>query len=261
MKALNSFVKSVVSRLGYDIHRRGNINGKSGQSGIQEREWVQELVNSNYWWHTITLPYGIKTPGRVPESTQAWISQLIPMDLKGQTVLDVGAWDGYYSFLAETRGASSILAIDNDQNGKHGNALLTARALLRSRVEYAVLDVENLEQLHRRFDTVFFFGVYYHLKNPFLAFEALARVTNRVLLLEGHFVEADEQPMMRFYPGAELVGDPTNWWGANEPCLVQMLKASGFQAVEVVGKSSMVAGQDVRNPSEIGGRILIKATK
>jgi tRNA (mo5U34)-methyltransferase len=261
MKGLNSLIKSIFKSLGFEVHRLGSNATEPCKPDLQERQRVQALVDSHFWWHTITLPQGIKTPGKVPESTQAWIAQMIPSDLTGQAVLDVGAWDGYYSFLAENRGAASVLAIDNDQNGRHSNAFITARELLHSRVEYAIMDVANIEQLHRSFDTVFFFGVYYHLKNPFLVMEALARVTERVLLLEGHFIEADGQPLMRFYPGAELAGDATNWWGANEPCLVQMLKASGFRSVEVVDKSGLAPGLDVRNPAEVGGRILIRAKK
>jgi tRNA (mo5U34)-methyltransferase len=256
-----SLVKSAFNGLGYDIHRQGSDAGEHGKPGLTADERVKQAVAAQFWWHTISLPGDIKTPGKVPESTQDWIAQLIPSHLSGRSVLDVGAWDGYYSFLAERRGAASVLAIDNDQNGRHSGAFITARKLLHSGVEYAVMDVENIEQMHRHFDTVFFFGVYYHLKNPLSVLEALARVTERVLLLEGHFIEDDGQPMMRFYPGAELAGDPTNWWGANEACLVQMLKASGFARVEVVAKSGLAPGLDARNPAEVGGRILIRAYK
>src|SRR5258706_14494121 len=36
----------------------------------------------------------------------------IPADLSGKTVLDVGAWDGFFSFEFERRGAKRVLAID-----------------------------------------------------------------------------------------------------------------------------------------------------
>jgi hypothetical protein len=37
---------------------------------------------------------------------------------------------------------------------------------------------------------------------------------------------------MRFYPGAELNGDPTNWWGPNCAALEVMLRDVGFQRIE-----------------------------
>src|SRR5215210_1776907 len=36
----------------------------------------------------------------------------IPGDLSGKSVLDIGAWDGYFSFEFERRGAERVLAID-----------------------------------------------------------------------------------------------------------------------------------------------------
>src|SRR4051812_2971451 len=40
---------------------------------------------------------------------------VIPQDLTGARVLDVGAFDGFYAFLAERRGAARVVAVDNDQ--------------------------------------------------------------------------------------------------------------------------------------------------
>ena len=33
----------------------------------------------------------------------------------GRSVLDIGAFDGFYSFLAEARGARRVVAVDNEQ--------------------------------------------------------------------------------------------------------------------------------------------------
>ena len=35
-------------------------------------------------------------------------------------------------------------------------------------------------------------------------------------------------PVMKFYPNKELAGDPTNWWGPNNTCVIQMLQSLGF---------------------------------
>src|SRR5437867_1212065 len=44
----------------------------------------------------------------------------IPDDLHGQTVLDIGAWDGFFSFECERRGAARVLAIDTYAWDHHG---------------------------------------------------------------------------------------------------------------------------------------------
>ena len=37
----------------------------------------------------------------------------LPGSLAGQSVLDIGAWDGFFSFEAERRGASRVVAADH----------------------------------------------------------------------------------------------------------------------------------------------------
>jgi len=54
-------------------------------------------------------------------------------------VLDIGAWDGWFSFEMERRGAE-VLAIDNWDNPRFHEA----RRLLNSRVEYRQMDVFDL---------------------------------------------------------------------------------------------------------------------
>src|ERR1700680_2181300 len=41
------------------------------------------------------------------------MSRTVVPDFAGKTVLDIGAWDGYYSFLAERGGASRVVALDH----------------------------------------------------------------------------------------------------------------------------------------------------
>jgi hypothetical protein len=44
---------------------------------------------------------------------------------------------------------------------------------------------------------------------------------------------------MAFYPADELEGDETNWWGPNAPAVVEMLRAVGFERIEVVTRNSL----------------------
>jgi tRNA (mo5U34)-methyltransferase len=75
-----------------------------------ERETLIEKVKSiPYWYHKIELPYGIVTPGWAPISNQAY---KIPDKLTGKRILDIGAWDGYWTFETLRRGAREVVAID-----------------------------------------------------------------------------------------------------------------------------------------------------
>src|SRR3954453_10372067 len=72
---------------------------------------LRREVGEHDWFHTIDLGHGIVTPGRDESARKLdWIK--LPTDLTGRSVLDIGAWDGFFSFEAERRGAE-VLAIDS----------------------------------------------------------------------------------------------------------------------------------------------------
>src|SRR5437588_3210367 len=64
-----------------------------------------------FWFHTFALNrgLGLYTPGAARDHGYRLAS--IPDSFAGLRVLDVGAFDGFYSFLAEARGAKRVLAM------------------------------------------------------------------------------------------------------------------------------------------------------
>ena len=186
---------------------------------------------------------GIITPGIAQEHFV--LSMLgIPEDLSGMTVLDVGCWDGFFSFECERRGAKRVVATDIWETlGR--DAFDFARAELGSAVEPLECSVYDLpDVLDQRFDLVLFLGVLYHLRHPLLAIEKVAEVTapGGLVILESA-VDAEslmDRPLMAFYPGDELNHDPTNWWTPNVPALASMLGVSGF--TDVVSRVQLYGG-------------------
>ena len=166
----------------------------------------------------------------------------IPDDLTGMTVLDVGAWDGFFSFEAERRGAERVLAVDSfswDGGGwgsRDGFDL--AREALGSRVEYETVEVLDLSpETVGVFDLVLFLGVLYHMRHPLLALERIASVTRKQLILETHVdLIGLRRPAAAFYPGEELNTDASNWWGPNPAAIEGMLRTVGFTSVDVIQK-------------------------
>ena len=80
-----------------------------------------------------------------------------------------------------------------------------------------------------RFDVVLFCGVLYHLRDMLAGLTAAASVADRMLIVETHMDAADiHRPAAVFYPGAELNGDASNWWGPNQLCVEAMLSVLGF---------------------------------
>ncbi len=188
------------------------------------------------WFHSIDLGGGVVTNGIVDTAYRLALLDL-PASLEGLSVLDIGAWDGFFSFECERRGASRVVAADH--YSWHGPgwgtkaAFQLAREALGSRVEDVDIDVMDLSpERVGTFDVVLFLGVLYHLRHPLLALERVASVTGNLLILETVVdMVGIRRPAMAFYPDRELNGDPTNWWGPNVPAVRGMLTSVGFQQV------------------------------
>jgi tRNA (mo5U34)-methyltransferase len=201
------------------------------------REELAAAVAAVRWFHRIDLGNGLVTPG-VDDSPRKLAEIRMPSDLAGKSVLDIGAYDGFFSFEAERRGAARVLAVDNwDQpECSPKGAFELARRALRSRVEDRNADIQSLDPRDvGTFDLVLFMGVLYHLHHPLLGLERVAALAGDMLILETHVDLLDlTRPAMVFYPGTELAGDPTNWWGPNAAAVIAMLRTVGFARVEIV---------------------------
>ena len=202
----------------------------------------QAKADALRWYHTIDLGDGVVTKG-IDNSPERLARVKLPEDLSGRSVLDIGAWDGFFSFEAERRGASRVVATDHyawhgtgwgTGQGKAGFEL--ARAMLSSRVEDLDVDVMELSaQRVGTFDVVLFLGVLYHLPNPLVALERVASVTRELLILETVVdMVGVGRPAAAFYPARELHDDPTNWWGPNHAAVRGMLEGAGFARIDII---------------------------
>jgi tRNA (mo5U34)-methyltransferase len=200
---------------------------------------LRSQVDALRWYHTIDLGQGVVTKG--VDDTPLRLARIdFPLSLDGRTVLDIGAWDGFFSFEAERRGAARVVAADyySWHGGGWGTkaAFELAREARQSRVEDVDIDVMGLSPDRiGTFDLVLFLGVLYHLRHPLLALERIASVTREWLILETVVdMMGIERPAMAFYPDRELNNDPTNWWGPNAPAVRGMLASLGFERVTTV---------------------------
>jgi tRNA (mo5U34)-methyltransferase len=160
-----------------------------------DRAEIQQRIDAIAWYHEFDFGDGLKavsTTRDVVAHRMVWAgirAALDRVDFAGKTVLDVGCWDGYWSFYAERRGAAEVLAVDDiTQNWGGGEGLLLARELLRSSIAVDQhRSIYDLAALGRRFDIVLCLGVYYHLIDPFYGFAQLRHCCHdaTLLLLEG----------------------------------------------------------------------------
>lgn len=194
-----------------------------------------------FWWHTIDLGDGIVTPGQTSMHEQELRVAGIPRSLQGRTVLDVGCWDGFFSFWCEQRGAT-VTPIDSFQHtdfvkSKYGVQLKGGEGFrVAARCLGSALKPRKREftQLKGSFDIVLFLGVLYHQRNPLLALEHLSRLTRECAVVETHYLKGENCPILQFYPGSSLNSDPTNCWGPSLSCVELMLRDVGFRSVRLV---------------------------
>src|SRR5271170_6913847 len=78
---------------------------------------TQAEVDSIEWWHSFTFPNGVKARGgkggdRSDEVLLLESQATFKYSVKGKTVLDVGAWNGYFCVEAVRRGAKRVVALD-----------------------------------------------------------------------------------------------------------------------------------------------------
>ena len=231
------------ARLG-GVLRRLKASGRRAQRALASRaldEPAAKLlagVQQYFWFHSIDLGNGVITPGNKSLKVLRAEADAIfgNLDLRGRSVLDIGAWNGYFSFEAKRRQAQRVLATDHHcwTPAINGRATFDlARTALKLDVEALDVDVPDLTPDRiGQFDVVLFLGVFYHLVDPIRALQNLAAVTNEVAVVETHLdLGAIDRPAMVFYPGTELNNDPTNWWGPNRQCVEALLKLVGFERV------------------------------
>ena len=229
------------------------------------------------WFHSINLgddeiTPGIKSATKLAAETNALC---LPESLDGQTALDIGAWDGYFSFELERRNAQRVVALDHyawsvnlrSQQDYHARTKARgerpkpaeevpelwdplrlpgragfdyARRRLASRAQPVVGDfmTMDLTQLGR-FDVVLFLGVLYHLKDPFQALRRLRQVTRTLAVIETVsvvFPTWSDEKLWLFLENDELDHDASNWWAPTSAGLTALCRAAGFRHVHLVSE-------------------------
>ena len=239
------------------------------------KEWIRQMAESvPFWWHSIDLGEGITTRGfKTSDILNAEFQALTLPDLKRKTVLDIGAWDGFFSFEVERLGASRVLALDHyawsldlaaqvryiqeckekgvapqpyhtlpelwhphELPGKQG--FDTAHKTLGSHVESLVADFMDMDLDDIGvFDVVLYLGVLYHIENPFEALKRVAKVTRELAIIETVAVVVpgfEHNAICEFFESNELDGDISNWWAPNLKALQSMCRAAGFRRIETM---------------------------
>jgi tRNA (mo5U34)-methyltransferase len=201
----------------------------------KSREELLDLARQYHWWHSIDLG-GLVTNGvvgRWPLIAKAFDQ----IDFTGKKVLDVGCWDGLWSFEAEKRGAREVYSIDyvSLRSWSEQPTYQLAHRLLGSKARYypnlSVYDIQRLGVTD--FDVVVYCGIYYHLLEPLRAFAALREVMKEggFMIVEGPVLDGSDKASANFYARTWFSEDPTNWWVPSMSCLREWLDCTCFDVV------------------------------
>jgi len=177
----------------------------------------------------------VVTPGLATPEIQKLITDELPSDMRGKTVLDIGASDGFYSFYAEECGAKEVNAVDNYIFGegqpkggveryKHysSRGFILDKELKKSRVALHDTDLYELGGMIPS-DYTFMFSVHHHLDDPILGFDIVCSLTKEKLFLEGDALLMS-LPLMYFDYG----DDVTKCWRMSLEFLQVMMAIRGF---------------------------------
>src|SRR5256712_2934408 len=200
------------------------------------------------WFHTFALSPGVYTPG-IARDHGYRLAVLGADRFAGRSVLDVGAFDGFYSFLAEVRGARRVVAVDNEQyvdwvRARFGVTLTggvgfrAIAGLVGSRVEYRRMDALDVRELGERFDVALCFGILHRVTDPTALLRALADVLapggEIVLETYGSRLATDSPPFEAHEPGDVYARDDFVHWGFSPDGLRRLGRIVGLDDVEVV---------------------------
>jgi tRNA (mo5U34)-methyltransferase len=193
------------------------------------------------WFHNFEIARNVWTnangtgPGAdYPARRWQHVQQLFG-SLAGKSCLDVGCSSGFFSLKAKELGATHVLGIDS---GEQVGAIEQARfasEVLDLPARFETVSAYDLAGLDERFDTVFFMGVFYHLRHPLVALEMkeLDSQSTRNVGLNSRVMNDDRFPAVRFVEG-QIAGDSSCWFIPNVQAVAAMLRTCGFVPEEFI---------------------------
>jgi tRNA (mo5U34)-methyltransferase len=220
----------------------------------KERQALADEVP--FWWHSVDLGEGAFSRGRKSRGLLAEELEALRLpSLDQKSVLDIGAFDGYFSFAAEEAGAARVVALDwfawgrnrafgraeqldrLDMEGLPGRrGFDLAHRLRGSSVEPVVADFMDIDlEALGTFDVVLFLGVLYHQTDPLGALRRLRAVARELAVIETHAVLIpgfEGRPLWEHYPD-KLREDSTVSWGPNARGLLEACRVAGFARAEM----------------------------
>lgn len=203
------------------------------------------------WFHNIRLSPGVETRAIAPSvgpqpadhPLRRWhvYADVLPADMTGMRVLDLGSADGFFAIEMARRGAH-VLAQDF-WGAMIKRLRFAAQATgTQDRIWTRVGDVNAIAE-GERYDAILCLGLLYHLRHPFHDLERIAKASD-LLWLETTLHDG-EGSFIHFKPPAEGVHHIRKWF-PTRACVRDMLDECKFTTIEDIpdptpGRGSFLA--------------------
>jgi tRNA (mo5U34)-methyltransferase len=240
--------------------------GMSSAKEITGPELVQlqsSIAELGPWFHNFEIARNVWTnasgTGPGPDYPARRWQHVEPLfrNLAGKSCLDVGCSSGFFSLKAKELGATHVLGIDSGEQVGAIDQARYASEVLGLPAAFETISAYDLTRLDERFDTVFFMGVFYHLRHPLFALEAIRSVCTGSLIfqtittpsgmknkelernttenvgLNSRVMLDDRFPTVRFVEG-RIAGDSSCWFIPNVQAVAAMLRTCGFIPEEFI---------------------------
>lgn len=232
---------------------------------------IWERISKLGWYHTIDLGHGVATPGFI--DNRPTVHRFgIPEDLTGMRCLDIGTYDGFWSFEFERRGASEVIGIDVDSPLEHdmprlvrqrlveqakredlhasynvhlsrvglqiqGDGWRTAAEILGSKAQRVSLNVYDLSpERVGMFDVVLISQLLLRLRDPQTILENMFSVCRGIAIVAEPYnttLEALPGSSSEFVGGTDKGGI---WWSHSIKSMEKLMSVAGFDPVEEVAR-------------------------
>jgi len=216
------------------------------------KEIITIMEELSPWYHNIHLPSGEQTApqhplGDFPNFIWKKFSGTMPVDMSPYTVLDIGCNSGFYAIECAKRGAA-VTAIDPDIRCIEQARWVAEESGVSDKITFHQMQVYDLVKTTRKFDIVFFMGLFYQLRYPLLAMDIITEKVKKLLIFQSlnsandtedglvydfgytreHDIEGIGWQDMTFAENT-FPGDPANMWLLNSPAVKAIFRNAGFK--------------------------------
>lgn len=224
-------VPSSVMPVGMDGTDRVTVMASAPHEDLREK-----LGELGPWYHYIEFENGLNTtPGDRDQSLVFDLYRsLLPADLTGKTVLDLGANAAGLSIEFAHRGAQ-VTAVESASRYCTQARFVVDHFNLADRIQVVHADVYSLVTWTETFDIVCYFGLSYHLRYPQLALDLLSHLCGDQLLCSSQTMTGDTFTMRNRAEGLpDSEYGNLHGWEPTENLFLRMLAHARFRNPKLV---------------------------